>query len=62
LERVHFVKVILSALDKYIFFHPAKRYSIFSITPFQMDLILKGSSNLRPRHFIGKKEIAHAEY
>jgi hypothetical protein len=54
LERVLFIKVILPPLEKYILFQLAKRRSIFSITPSQIDLALKGNPNGRPRYFKGK--------
>jgi hypothetical protein len=59
LDRVLFIKVILPPLDKYIIFHLAKRHSIFSITPSQIDLALKGAPNRRPRYFIGKEDTVH---
>jgi hypothetical protein len=55
LDRVLFIKVILPPLDKYIIFHSTKWHSIFSITPSQIDLALKGAPKRRPRYFIGKE-------
>ena len=48
LDRVHFIKEILPALDKYIF-HPAKRCSILSLKPFQIGLVLKGAPKILAR-------------
>jgi hypothetical protein len=59
LDKVPFIKVILPPLDKYIIFHPARMHSIFSITPSQIDLALKGTPNERPRYFIGKEDSIH---
>jgi len=59
LDRVLLINVIFPPLDKYILFQPANRCSIFSITPSQIDLVLKKASNRRPRYFIGKKETPH---
>jgi hypothetical protein len=54
LDKVLFIKVILPPLEKYILFQLAKRRSILSITPSQIDLALKGNPNGRPRYFKGK--------
>jgi hypothetical protein len=56
LDKVLFIKVILPPLEKYILFHPAKRRSIFSLTPFQIDLALKGTPTGKPKYFIGKED------
>jgi hypothetical protein len=56
LDNMHFIKVILPPLDKYIFFHPAKRRSNSSITPSQITLALKEIPKRRMRYFIGKED------
>jgi hypothetical protein len=56
LDNVLLIKIILPVLDDYNRFQPAKRWSIFSIMPYQIDLDLKEAPNGRPRFFIGNEE------
>jgi hypothetical protein len=56
LGKVLLIKVLLHPLDKYACFQPAKRHSIFSTMPSQIDLALKEAPNRRPGYFLGKDE------
>jgi hypothetical protein len=51
LDRMLLIKVIHLPLDKYILSQLAKRHSIFSVTPSQMDLGLEEAPNRRTRYF-----------
>jgi hypothetical protein len=44
------IKVTLPPFNKYVFFHLAKRRSIFSIIPFQIDLALNEAPSRRARY------------
>jgi hypothetical protein len=53
LERVLFIRVTLPPFDKYNRFQLANRLSILPTTSSQLDLVLKGAPNGRPRYFEG---------
>jgi hypothetical protein len=53
------LRVTLPPLDRYNCFQLASRLSILPTTSSQMDLVLKGAPNGRPRYFEGKEETPH---
>ena len=55
LDKVLLIRVTLPPLDKYIIFHPVKRFSIFSKIGFQIVSFLRVASNGRPKHFKGSE-------
>jgi len=62
LKRILLIEIILPPLDKYIIFQPAKRHSIFSTRPSQIDLALKGAPSRRPKYFKGKEDTPQPGY
>ncbi|KAG6639779.1 hypothetical protein CIPAW_10G125700, partial [Carya illinoinensis] len=56
-ERVLLVRGILPPLDKYILFHAANLFSIFSTSPLQIYFALNEAPKGRPRYFMGKKKL-----
>jgi hypothetical protein len=56
LERVLFIRVTLPPFDKYNRFQLTSRLSTLPTTSSQLDLVLKGAPNGRPRYFKGREE------